>query len=117
MAEGSVGVAGEITRSRGIRRLLEGRAALWAAFVLVHVVLTWLNLAAPGYPLGDVTGVYRVWAETAQHGWLRMGIDAPWVYPILAFAPMTAALAFGSEFYGQTWLVMVSLLDAIAFSV
>jgi hypothetical protein len=117
MAEGSVGVAGEITRSRGIRRLLEGRAALWVAFVLVHAVLTWLNLAAPGYPLGDVTGVYRVWAETAQQGWLRMGIDAPWVYPILAFAPMTAALAFGSEFYGQTWLVMVSLLDAIAFSV
>jgi len=83
----------------------------------VHVVLAWLNLAGPGYPFGDVTGVYRVWAETAQHGWLRMGIDAPWVYPILAFAPMTAALAFGSVWYGQTWLVMVTVLDAIAFSV
>ena len=117
MTEGSVGVAGAATRSRGIRRLLAGRAALWAGFAIVHLALAWLNLAGPGYPFGDVTGVYRVWAETAQHGWLRMGIDAPWVYPILAFAPMTAALAFGSEFYGQTWLVMVALLDAIAFSV
>jgi hypothetical protein len=117
MTEGSVGVAGAATRSRGIRRLLAGRAALWVGFAVVHLALAWLNLAGPGYPFGDVTGVYRVWAETAQHGWLRMGIDAPWVYPILAFAPMTAALAFGSEFYGQTWLVMVALLDAIAFSV
>lgn len=84
---------------------------------MVHVGLVLLNLYAPGWPLGDVTAVYRVWAETAQLGFLRMGIDTPWVYPILAFAPMTAALAFGSAWYGQTWLVMVSVLDAIAFSV
>lgn len=117
MAEGSVGVADETTGRRGIRRLLGGRTGLWIAFVLVHAGLAALNLVGPGYPLGDVTGVYRVWAETAQHGWLRMGIDSPWVYPILAFAPMTAALAFGSALYGQTWLAMVSVLDAIAFSV
>ncbi|MGR0220263.1 hypothetical protein [Agromyces sp. ZXT2-6] len=101
---------------RGIRHRIGGRAALWVAFVLVHGLLAWLNLFAPGYPMGDVTGVYRVWAETAQHGWLRMGIDTPWVYPILAFAPMTAALAFGAEWYGQAWLAMVAVLDAIAFS-
>jgi hypothetical protein len=103
--------------ARGIRNPLGGRAALWVAFAVVHVLLAWLNLVAPGYPMGDVTGVYRVWAETAQHGWLRMGIDTPWVYPILAFAPMTAALAFGSEWYGQAWLAMVTVLDALAFSV
>jgi hypothetical protein len=103
--------------SRGIRRRLGGRVALWVAFGLVHVLLCGLNLLAPGYPLGDVTGVYRVWAETAQHGWVRMGIDSPWVYPILAFAPMTAALAFGAEWYGQAWLAMVTGLDALAFSV
>ncbi|BDZ53668.1 glycosyltransferase 87 family protein [Agromyces marinus] len=94
-----------------------GRAALWVAFAVVHAALAALNLFAPGWPLGDVTGVYRVWAETAQHGWLRMGIDAPWVYPILAFVPMAAALVLGSEWYGQTWLAMVVVLDAIAFSV
>lgn len=117
MAEGPVGVADTSTRGRGIRRLLTGRAALWAAFALVHLALSLLNLFGPGLPFGDVTGVYRVWAENAQHGWVRMGIDTPWVYPILAFAPMTAALAFGSELYGWTWLVIVSVLDAVAFSV
>ncbi|RXZ46559.1 DUF2029 domain-containing protein [Agromyces fucosus] len=100
-----------------IRRFLGTRAALWTGFALVHAALIWLNLAAPGYPLGDVTAVYRLWAENAAHGWLRMGIDAPWVYPILAFAPMAASLAFGSAWYAQTWLAIVTVLNAIAFSV
>ncbi|MFF2370129.1 glycosyltransferase 87 family protein [Agromyces sp. NPDC058110] len=100
-----------------VRRLLGTRAALWGAFVLVHALLVWLNLAAPGLPLGDVTGVYRVWAENAANGWVRMGIDTPWVYPILAFVPMAASLALGSAWYAQTWLVIVAVLDAVAFSV
>jgi hypothetical protein len=100
-----------------IRRFLAGRRALWIAFALVHLALAVLNLIAPGYPLGDVTAVYRVWAENAANGWLRMGVDAPWVYPILAFAPMAAALAFGAEYYAETWLAIVTLLDAIAFAV
>lgn len=99
-----------------LRRVLRTPASLWAGFAVVHLALVWLNLAAPGYPLGDVTGVYRVWAENAAHDWVRMGIDAPWVYPILAFAPMALALAFGPELYGVTWLVLVVLLDAAAFA-
>lgn len=117
MTERTIEQAAGESPPRGIRRRLGGRTALWVAFGLVHALLVWLNLFAPGYPMGDVTGVYRVWAETAQHGWLRMGIDTPWVYPILAFAPMTAALAFGAEWYGQAWLAMVTVLDALAFSV
>lgn len=100
-----------------LRRILGGRLALWAAFVLVHGLLVWLNLWAPGWPLGDVVAVYRVWAENAAHGYLRMGIDAAWVYPILAFAPMAASLAFGSAWYGVTWLGIVVLLDAAAFTI
>ena len=100
-----------------IRRFLGGRSALWTAFAIVHTALIALNLYGQGYPLGDVTGVYRVWAENATDGLVRMGIDVPWVYPILAFAPMTAALALGAEWYGQTWLAIVTVLDAIAFSI
>lgn len=100
-----------------VRRALGGRGALWIAFAVVHLLLAWLNLFAPGYPMGDVTGVYRVWAENASHGWLRMGIDAPWVYPILAFAPMAAAFAFGEAYIAQSWLVIVAVLDGIAFSI
>ena len=43
-----------------VRRALAGRGALWTGFVVVHLLLAWLNLSAPGYPMGDVTGVYRV---------------------------------------------------------
>jgi hypothetical protein len=118
MAEGVVGAAeADARRQGGLRRRLGGRAALWMAFAIVHAVLAAVNLSGVGNALGDVTLVYRVWAETAQQGWVRMGIDVPWVYPILAFAPMTAALAFGSDFYGATWLAMVTMLDAIAFAV
>lgn len=100
-----------------IRRLVRGRRALWAGFIVVHLGLAWVNLVAPGYPLGDVTAVYRVWADNAANGFARMGIDLPWVYPILAFAPMAAARALGSQYYAETWLAIVALLDAIAFTV
>lgn len=100
-----------------IRGFLGGRLALWIAFALVHTALIQLNLWAPGWPLGDVEGVYRVWAMNAADGYVRMGIDVPWVYPILAFAPMTGALAFGPDWYSQTWLGIVTVLDAVAFAV
>jgi hypothetical protein len=100
-----------------IRRLLAGRAALWTAFALVHAALVGLNVWGQGWPLGDVVAVYRVWAESAADGFVRMGIDTPWVYPILAFAPMAASLAFGADAYGYTWLGIIVVLDAIAFSI
>jgi len=114
----TVGGVHEASASRSIpRRFLAGRASLWVAFALVHGTLVALNLWAPGWPLGDVTAVYRVWAENAAAGYVRMGVDAPWVYPILAFAPMAASLAFGPEWFGQSWLAVVVLLDAVAFSI
>lgn len=105
-------------RTRGGARLLGravgGRAAIWTAFAVVHLVLALLNLYGQGWPLGDVEAVYLTWAQNADRGILRMGIDAPWVYPILAFAPMTAALALGPALYPQAWLGLVTLLDGIA---
>lgn len=114
----TVGEVREASMPRsGIRRLLAGRLALWVAFALVHGALVALNLLAPGWPLGDVSAVYLNWAENAADGNARMGIDAPWVYPILAFAPMAASLAFGPEWYAQTWLAIVVLLNAVTFSI
>ncbi|WP_246150151.1 hypothetical protein [Agromyces intestinalis] len=98
------------------RRALSGRAVLWIGFAVAHLVVALLGLYGMGWPLGDLV-TYRVWAEEADLGVLRMGIDAPWVYPILAFAPMAAALALGHEWYEQAWLVIVTGLDAIAFAV
>lgn len=100
-----------------LRRALAGRSALWVGFAVVHLGLAWLNLRAPGWPLGDVESVYLMWTQQAANGWLRIGIDEPWVYPILAFAPMTASLAFGVAWYPVTWLGLMTLLDAIAFAI
>ncbi|WP_308799689.1 glycosyltransferase 87 family protein [Agromyces silvae] len=107
-----------VAPNRGaVRRALAGRAALWTAFAAVHAALAWLNLFAPGWPLGDVESVYLMWTQQAANGWLRIGIDAPWVYPILAFAPMTASLAFGAAWYPVTWLGLMTVLDGIAFAI
>lgn len=101
-----------------VRRFLSGRLVIWIAFVLVHALLIWLNLNAPGAPLGDVKGVYRDWAMlAASELQIRMGIDTPWVYPILAFLPITGAWALGREAYPYTWLAMVTVLNAVALEV
>ena len=92
--------------------------ALWAGFVLVHLVLGLLGLYAPGQPLGDVSSVYKFWIVDyafSGRGWV--GIDTVWVYPILALVPMVAAAAFGPELYTSTWLTLVMAVDAIAFAV
>ena len=116
----TAGGAGEtsVTSHAGVwRRALGGRAALWVAFAIVHVALVALNLFAPGWALGDVESVYLMWTQQAANGWVRVGIDVPWVYPILAFAPMTAALAFGPDWYPITWLALMTILDGIALAV
>jgi hypothetical protein len=101
-----------------VRSLLRAVASspilLWAAFVLVHFWLGYLNLYAPGYPLGDLT-VYQFWVDQALTAHYVAGIDGPWVYPIVAFLPMALARIFGSDSYAGTWLSLVFLLDVIAF--
>jgi hypothetical protein len=98
-------------------RLLRSPFTLWVAFVLTHTWLGLVNLYADGYPLGDVTFVYRFWVDQFVVNGFRVGIDSQWVYPILAFPPMLAAFAFGAAAYASTWLSIVLLLDIVAFGV
>ncbi|WP_345069459.1 glycosyltransferase 87 family protein [Leifsonia kafniensis] len=93
------------------------RSLLWTGFALVHGWLIWLCLSAVGWPLGDVEGVYRPWAELSVSGDAIVGIDTPFVYPIIALVPMVLALAFGSAAYALVWLGLVTVLDAVAFAV
>ncbi|WEO78211.1 glycosyltransferase 87 family protein [Cryobacterium sp. SO2] len=99
------------------RSLLRRPVTLWAGFVLVHVVLVALNLSGIGWPLGDVERVYLGWAEGTVSGAVRLGIDTDFVYPILALAPILAALVFGAPLYALTWLGLVTLLNGVAFGV
>ena len=91
--------------------------ALWCGFALVHTILILLNLSGIGWPLGDVERVYLGWAESTASGAVRLGIDTDFVYPILALAPILAALVFGAPLYALSWLGLVSLLNGVAFGV
>lgn len=88
---------------------------LWAAFVLVHLWLGLANLFGPGFPLGDVTIVYKRWSDQVFLADFWVGIHDAWVYPILAIFPMLAAEAFGPGLYERTWLSLMFLLNAGAF--
>ncbi|TFB65395.1 glycosyltransferase 87 family protein [Cryobacterium sp. Hz9] len=91
-------------------------AALWSAFVLVHLLLIVLAQYGPGYPLGDVEVVYRRWAENATAGSIA-GITEDFVYPVLALVPIVSALVLGGPAYLGTWFVLVTGLNAGAFFV
>jgi len=98
------------------RSVATNRMTLWIAFIAVHVWLGGLNLYGPGFPLGDVTLVYKQWVDQIVLDDFWVGIDTVWVYPVVAVVPMLAAFAFGPALYASTWLTIVMLLDAVAFA-
>jgi hypothetical protein len=89
---------------------------LVAGFLAVHLLVVILCLTLPGLPMGDVTLVYQPWAVQAQTGAGIVGIDRTWVYPIVALLPILLPLVAGAANYLYAWLVMVVLLDAVAFA-
>ena len=95
---------------------MSNRITLWIAFVAVHFWLGMLALFAPGFPLGDVVIVYKRWTDQIVMNNFWVGVDAPWVYPVVAIVPMLAAFALGPELYPSTWISIVMLLDAVAFA-
>jgi hypothetical protein len=103
-------------RIGGSGGLARSPVALWAAFALVHVEIVIAAFLGPSLPLGDVVLAYHTWMGQAMGGGAVVGIDGPWVYPILALLPLGLAAAFGLEVYAQVWVVMVIALNAVAFA-
>jgi hypothetical protein len=91
--------------------------ALWSAFVVVHAVLAVLVLTGQGRYLGDVLTIYQPWAEFARDGAGIVGIQLPWVYPVVALVPIMLPIVFGPSAYGPVWVAMIVILDAAAFVV
>lgn len=87
---------------------------LWLLFIAAHLVLGLLNLHGPGNPFGDVTLVYAGWAHQAYAAGIVVGVDMPWVYPLLAIVPILASVTFGLGHIGATWLTLVLLLNLLA---
>ncbi|GAB3615968.1 hypothetical protein GCM10027416_05250 [Okibacterium endophyticum] len=92
------------------------RGWLWGAFALVHALVAWLAVNADGLPQGDLILVYQPWAQQILDGGSVVGIDEPWVYPIVALLPMLLATVAGPALYAECWLLIVALLDAAAFA-
>lgn len=101
-------------------------AALWAAFLAVHVLIAWLGWVYPSQPMGDVVLVYQPWSSSALAGGAIVGITESWVYPQPALLPMLLtqllalpinALAGATGAYLIGWAVLVTALDAAAFGV
>jgi hypothetical protein len=101
---------------RAFDTIAHSPTALWSAFILTHLWLGFLNLTAPGEPLGDVVNQYKYWTEQADLATFYVGIDKSWVYPIVALVPMVIAGVFGFANYAGTWLSLVLVLDMIAFA-
>ncbi|MGV8877368.1 MAG: hypothetical protein ACOH1K_07650 [Rhodoglobus sp.] len=86
-------------------------------FIAVHLGLGLLNLFAPGLPLGDVTIVYAKWAAQAYDSGVVVGVDVPWVYPLLALVPILASVTFGVEHIAAAWLSIVMIVNTVALGV
>ncbi|WP_286343957.1 glycosyltransferase 87 family protein [Frondihabitans sucicola] len=91
-------------------------AALWLAFVVVHLWLSVAVLHGPHTPLNDVSTVYRDWIFDGAHGLGWVGLDRVWVYPTVALLPMLLAAVAGFVHYSVVWLLLVALLDAGALA-
>lgn len=99
-------------------------AALWAAFLAVHVLIAWQGWVYPSQPMGDVVLVYEPWSAAAVSGGAIVGITEAWVYPQLALLPMLLAKALAWPLVGIAgtagayligWAVLVTAADAVAF--
>lgn len=79
----------------------------------MHALLAILSIPSVSDAYGDVLYVYPSWVERGQQGeWL--GVDVPWVYPLLAWAPILVADVLGPDALPLVWMLMVTALDAVA---
>ncbi|UZN02904.1 glycosyltransferase 87 family protein [Cellulomonas sp. S1-8] len=89
---------------------------VWLAFLLAHAWVAHVGLVVWEWTLGDL-GMYRWWAYMAFIDGHWPVLDYEWVYPAGAIVPMVVAgfagLADGGQYY-LAWLVLVSVLDAVA---
>lgn len=86
----------------------------------MHALLAILALPSVSDAYGDVLTVYPFWVEQGLGSEGRpgqwLGVDVPWVYPLLAWAPILASSAFGTAALPLVWMLLVTALDALALA-
>ncbi|MBO1769952.1 glycosyltransferase 87 family protein [Agrococcus sp. TF02-05] len=88
------------------------RRWLVRAFLLLHgaSLLALLPAIIAGGTVGDLP-LYREWAMAAFEGDDIVGLDADWVYPLLAWLPIGAANLLGAPLYQLLWFLMTAALN------
>ena len=93
------------------------KAGVFALSLASHLALIWFGLHAVATPMGDITTAYQPWFETFKANGALLGINASWVYPLVAL-PAILVPGFFADLVGidfQTaWLTMSVLTDLIA---
>lgn len=90
--------------------------AMWVSFAIASVILGWQGYVAEAVPYGDVSFIYEFWAGQAAGGAGLVGIDSPWVYPVVALVPILLPLVTGPGLYPVGWIILVTFLNAGAFA-
>ena len=91
-------------------------ALMWSAFAVLSLWLGWQGYVAEAVPYGDVSFVYELWAGQAAGGAGIVGLDTQWVYPAAALIPILLPLLAGPGLYSIGWIILVTILNAVAFS-
>lgn len=100
-----------------MRRIRDWRspATVWLGHWALHAAtfIVMLPLMIAGDTIGDLP-LYREWASQAISGGSMMGIDEPWVYPLLAWLPIGGAHIVGPVAYLAVWILMTTALNTWA---
>ncbi|NYD67992.1 glycosyltransferase 87 family protein [Agromyces atrinae] len=90
------------------------RALVWG-FIGLHAVyaIALLPLILAGGVEGDLP-LYREWAMRALEHDVWIGLDAPWVYPLLALLPIVVPALLGPYLYQAVWLAMLTAANGAA---
>ncbi|MCR8670604.1 glycosyltransferase 87 family protein [Agrococcus sp. HG114] len=82
------------------------------SFALLHgaSLLALLPVILAGGTVGDLP-LYREWAMEAFEGGPIVGIDADWVYPLLAWLPIGGSNLLGAALYQLLWFLMTAALN------
>lgn len=104
------------TEANWASRAWKHPALLWVGFFAAHLWVSGLGMFGPGYPLGDISGVYTFWAGHAYAGDFVVGVSTPWVYPFVALIPILVSGVAGMDNYVPVFLGLVALVDAVVFA-
>lgn len=86
---------------------------LLLAALFAHLFLIWSGLNSATTPMGDLPFAYWPWLQNMLQSSKWLGINAPWVYPYPALAPMLLSLLVNPNDFQAGWLTVVTIMNLL----